>query len=505
MDVFKVLKVTAISLVTILILCSCSNGSSNNSAPQLAFSVQPASNSTPTGTNNYIKPGIQVMLLDANGNQDSTAAAVAVTLSISKQPNADLPLGGIYAGSLIGKITALASHGMACFESVSLTQPGNGYTLTASAPGYKSVTSTPFKVNSSLALAEAAGYKSTAAGNGYEVAYIGGIGMNYQGNVYVYIDYGTNPITSDTEFNDFNCGESWVKNTPRHATFDYANTLGSPMVAPGALTLYTDCQGHTWGLIVVNISYMWPYDPSAYPSPPPIDGWQAAQTSNYVPAGEVKYSSINKNQLYLFTKTDSADKPILRHLITDPWGNIYMMKSTNLAYTTPAQIAAAFASSVLPAGWSKTSIYLAQDLYAIPAYNYYGGESFPSALSMDIRDSADNGYSLLYWSNNGNSVPQQAEPSGVLPLFVTEGGGSLHGTPSNDQMWGSFGDDVFYPYAGNDVIDGGLGLNSVVFELSSSLYAISTSNGVTTVSGADGVKTLTNIQQLQFSDKYFSL
>lgn len=121
---------------------------------------------------------------------------------------------------------------------------------------------------------------------------------------------------------------------------------------------------------------------------------------------------------------------------------------------------------------------------------------------MDLRDNADLGYSMIYWNGgNGGSVAQQAIPTGVLPLVITEAGGRINGTPSNDLMYGSSGNDLFYPYAGDDVIDGGSGYNSVVFELSSSLYAISTVNGITVVSGLDVVKTLTNIQYLVFSDK----
>lgn len=485
---------------SVILLSSCSSGTSNNAGATLAFNVEPASNSTPTGTQNYISPAIKVAILNSNGTLESSAN-MAVTLSIANQPNANQPLGKIYAGTLLGNVTVNAINGIATFESLSVTQPGNGYTLVASAEGYKSATSKPFNVNSSISIAESAGYKSTLNSSGYEIAYIGEIGSNYQGNVYVYIDYGSNPISTDQEFSSFNCGESWIKNTPRHATFDYANTPGSPMAAPGPLTPYTDCQGHTWGLIVISQSYSWPFESSAYPAPAPVNGWQAAQTSNYVPAGEVKYSSINKNQLYLFTKNNHLGEPILRHFITDNWGNIYIMKSTNLAFTTPTQIAAAFESAILPDGFRKTSIYLTQDLYSIPAYNYYGNESFPSSLFMDFRDSADNGYSMIYWSNNGNSIAQQAQPSGVLPLVITEGGGRLNGTETEDQIWGSFGNDIFYPYSGNDVINGGLGENTVVFTLASSMYAISTNDGTTTISGPDGIKTLSNIQYLQFSDK----
>ncbi len=500
-NIFAQLKFV-LSCAILVSLWGCGGGGNiNTNNLQLVFMTQPSSNSTPTGTNSVVAPAIQVKVLDSKGNLDNSAA-IPITLTIGNQPNADLPNGKIYTGYLNGTTTVTSVNGVASFNDISVSQPGVGYTLAANASGVSSATSNPFNVTSSITAAESAGYKSTEAKSGYEVAYTGDIGSNFQGFVYVYIDYGSNPIASDEEFRAFNCGESWVQNTPRNAVFDYANTLGSPDVAAGSLLPYTDCQGHTWGLIVQNISYIWPFESSAYPAPQPVNGWQAGQTGVYVPPAQVKYSSINKNQLILFTKNNKDGNPILRFFVTDQWGNVYIIKSSNAADQTTEQIAARFESAVFPAGWSKSRGYLAQDLYSSPVYNNYGNESYPSAIFMDLRDNVDLGYSMIYWNGgNGGSVAQQAIPTGVLPLVITEAGGRINGTSSNDQMYGSSGNDLFYPYAGDDIIDGGSGYNGVVFELSSSLYVISTANGIAIVSGLDGVKTLTNIQYLVFSDK----
>ena len=87
----------------------------------------------------------------------------------------------------------------------------------------------------------------------------------------------------------------------------------------------------------------------------------------YVPPAQVKYSSINKNQLILFTKNDVRNGNPLRFFVTDQWA-MYTLSNHNTADQTTEQIAARFESAVFPAGWSKSSGYLAQDLYSSPVY-----------------------------------------------------------------------------------------------------------------------------------------
>ena len=77
----------------------------------------------------------------------------------------------------------------------------------------------------------------------------------------------------------------------------------------------------------------------------------------------------------------------------------------------------------------------------------------------------------------------------------------------NDKILGSAMDDFAEGYAGNDTIDGGVGIDTVIYQ---STYAASTivrnSNGTVTISSAvDGTDILTNVEFAQFSDRTVSL
>jgi hypothetical protein len=76
------------------------------------------------------------------------------------------------------------------------------------------------------------------------------------------------------------------------------------------------------------------------------------------------------------------------------------------------------------------------------------------------------------------------------------------------------GNDVFYDTNANSKptkIDGGLGTNKVIYSGSSALYSVTrNSNGSSTVISNNSAPiqvndTLTNIQQIQFTDKTISL
>lgn len=480
-----------------ILISSCNNGGNSSSqSAKLVFLVQPTSNSTPTGTQNAISPAIQVEVLNSSGELD-TSANIPISLNIESQPN-----NGIYTAMLSGTTTVNSVNGIATFNNISLTEPGNGYIINATSTNIQSATSSSFNVTSSISIAEEAGFESTASHTGYEIAYVGGIGSDYTGYVYVYIDYGNNPITTQSEFDNFNC-PGWIKNTPRNAIFDYSLTLGSPLSADGPLVGYTDCQNHTWGYIVQNQSYNWPFNAIDYPAPEPQSGWEAGQVGSYVPPGVVTYSNINKNQSYLYTARDTNNKPILRFFITDQWGNIYIMKSSNAANTTPEQINASFESAILPYGWTKSTAYLKQDLYINPAYNNFGESGYPGALFTDFRDNSNNAYAMVYWGASGNSIAQQI--GNPMPIAIFPLGGRLNGTPLDNIIYGSVGDDQIYPFTGNDIIDGGSGYNGVFLSGNSNLFYVSTSGITTTVIGSGGIKTLTNIQYLQFDDVKINL
>jgi Ca2+-binding RTX toxin-like protein/subtilisin-like proprotein convertase family protein len=70
----------------------------------------------------------------------------------------------------------------------------------------------------------------------------------------------------------------------------------------------------------------------------------------------------------------------------------------------------------------------------------------------------------------------------------------------NDFMTGNALDNVLRGMRGDDRIDGGAGVDTAAFRGLRSAYSITTVDGVTTVSGADGIDTLLNIEWLAFDD-----
>jgi serralysin len=77
---------------------------------------------------------------------------------------------------------------------------------------------------------------------------------------------------------------------------------------------------------------------------------------------------------------------------------------------------------------------------------------------------------------------------------------TLVGTSGVDAINGGDGDDVITGGAGNDTLNGGAGTDTAVFAGLASAYTVSTSGGTTTVTGPDGVDTLTNVERLRFDD-----
>ncbi|MBI5923640.1 MAG: DUF4214 domain-containing protein [Betaproteobacteria bacterium] len=85
---------------------------------------------------------------------------------------------------------------------------------------------------------------------------------------------------------------------------------------------------------------------------------------------------------------------------------------------------------------------------------------------------------------------------------------TISGTSGNDTLTGTSGDDTITPDNGNDTIDGVSGTDTVVFGSARSNYNISqTFSGyeVKDTVGSTGTKTVSNVDQLQFSDKLYNL
>src|SRR5881396_438867 len=122
---------------------------SAGAAAKLVFTVQP-SDAVAGGA---ITPAVRVAVDDAQGNSVTTATS-SITLAIGVNPA---------SGTLSGTTTVAAVNGVATFANLSINNPGTGYTLTASATGLTSATSTAFNTGLMFAMVSA-GYGGFACG-----------------------------------------------------------------------------------------------------------------------------------------------------------------------------------------------------------------------------------------------------------------------------------------------------------------------------------------------------
>jgi uncharacterized delta-60 repeat protein len=79
------------------------------------------------------------------------------------------------------------------------------------------------------------------------------------------------------------------------------------------------------------------------------------------------------------------------------------------------------------------------------------------------------------------------------------GADTLNGTVAAETLSGAAGNDTLTGGAGNDLIDGGLGVDTAVFN--STLWSFAKTNGVLTITSADGTDTISGVERLQFSDR----
>jgi len=104
---------------------------------QLAFVQQP----TNVVANSSIAPAVTVTLLDQFGNLSPTATN-SITIGLANNAG---------AGALAGTVTVPAAGGIATFANLSINKVGTGYTLSASATGLSSATSSGFNVTPAAA------------------------------------------------------------------------------------------------------------------------------------------------------------------------------------------------------------------------------------------------------------------------------------------------------------------------------------------------------------------
>ncbi|MGV8951881.1 MAG: M10 family metallopeptidase C-terminal domain-containing protein [Cypionkella sp.] len=150
-----------------------------------------------------------------------------------------------------------------------------------------------------------------------------------------------------------------------------------------------------------------------------------------------------------------------------------------------------------------------------------GTNGYDSGLSYTFASAGTYYIQVAEWAANGGGTFTSKAPGAggsytlhvsvpsapVAPTLAV--GSTLNGDAGADRLEGGVGVDTLNGGAdndtligglGDDVLDGGTGTDTAVFTGNRSNYTISTTNGVTTVSGADGIDKLTNVERLQFAD-----
>ncbi|WP_269515460.1 beta strand repeat-containing protein [Brevundimonas subvibrioides] len=103
------------------------------------------------------------------------------------------------------------------------------------------------------------------------------------------------------------------------------------------------------------------------------------------------------------------------------------------------------------------------------------------------------------------SVENVTGTAGADDIEGDAGANRLEGGANGDRLAGLAGDDFLIGGAGNDTLEGGDGIDTAVYAGARSAYTVTTSGGVTTVSGPDGTDTLRGMERLQFSDLTVSI
>jgi len=299
---------------------------------------------------------------------------------------------------------------------------------------------------------------------GFEIADLRGVGSDYMGQMVVYLAGGDNPIT-DVEWATYAPDPGFILNTPRGPKFDVLNVLGSPYEPSGVYTYFTDSKGFTWQSVAAVENRVYPFDADDYAgyTPPLTSSAQAGYVVLTPLPGTIQYNSNDKNHENIFYAKDSGGNPQLQYFLTDPWGNVYILKSLNAANDTPEEIAAAVEAAVLPEGWSKSSGYLDADTSYLPVW------SGDVAHANEFRDSADSAWMQIKWGKSGITLAMKIgeglEIWGGNTNDLVKGNSEdnvVHGGDGDDEVRGRQGDDTLTGDNGDDLLKGGMGDDTLI-------------------------------------------
>ncbi|MEB3311134.1 MAG: DUF4114 domain-containing protein [Snowella sp.] len=301
----------------------------------------------------------------------------------------------------------------------------------------------------------------------------------------------------------------YIKNTTRNLQFNESQFIASPGEQIGVTSYITTSDGYTWAAMSTAINAMWPYNSADYSGIASQSAYYAGNIVVTPSAGVVKVTANYKGQNMKFWANEdglASDNPnaikLDRYFVIDEWGNEYIMHASG--ELDQSQVAKVFEEAILPEGWTKEIRQLSEDLILTPAE---GGDG--SFHYLVFRDSADNSYHQTKWSNKGSLAAQ-------IKNFPIWGGqddnilfGDANGEIRDDLIYGAGGNDTIVPGLGNDVIWGDAGIDTVILAGNSSDYLIeeisSEKISTFTVSGFGYIKTLYDVENLQFDNKTISL
>jgi Ca2+-binding RTX toxin-like protein len=113
--------------------------------------------------------------------------------------------------------------------------------------------------------------------------------------------------------------------------------------------------------------------------------------------------------------------------------------------------------------------------------------------------------SITGTSGNDNLDLSALTASGSLSIHGGDGNDSIIGGAEDDTLLGGAGNDTLAGGTGQNTIDGGDGNDTAVFSGAMSSYTITRSGAVVTISDAHGSTTLTNVENVQFSDATYAI
>jgi Ca2+-binding RTX toxin-like protein len=263
----------------------------------------------------------------------------------------------------------------------------------------------------------------------------------------------------------------YLVNTTRNLQFNQSHFIASPDAPDGTTTYIQTSDGYSWAAMSKAASAMWPYASADYSGLSAVSTYYAGNLVTTPGAGVVKVTANFKAQDMKFwanqngAAVGSAGAVALdRYFVTDQWGNQYVMHASG--QTEQSKVAAAFDAAVLPAGWTKTTRTLSEDLILNPAQGSDGSYHY-----LVFRDSADNTYHQISWSGGGSLAGQvdgmpiwggqtgdslAGDASGARNDLIHAAGGTdqVSGGAGNDTLWGDAGSDAVFGGTGNDLLYG---------------------------------------------------